>query len=391
MPGYHHASHIFFLRYQIMKVAHVFIHMPVGGAEDLVGDLLRTAPANTEVRVVCLQELGRVGISLQEQFPNQVALLPWVPGKRFRLGAVMRLAHWLRQEGVQIVHTHVYNAHVYGVLAAWRAGIPCIMHHHKTYAEMRWRRKLVLRALSHRASAHITLSAQTRMDLCHALDLAPERVRVFVNPVDEDTFHPPSNRSQLRELLGLSKDQLLVGTVASLTPQKNHLLNVRMTEKLGTLGFTGKFLLFGEGKERTSIADAAACISPEMFELMGAKRPIAPWMQALDVFTLGSNWEGQPMVLLQALACGLPVVASRIEGNEAVLGEDHPALFDVTDAEAYARMVWRVLHDNAFRAVVLEHQNRRKACLPVLRDYTRDLVAFYRKIIQPSITSDPRA
>lgn len=376
-----------------MKIAHVFIRMPVGGAEDLVGDLLRTAPVGTEVRVVCLQELGRVGASLQEQFPNQVVHLPWVPGKRFRLGAVLRLARWLRQEGIQIVHTHVYNAHVYGVLAAWRAGIRCIMHHHKTYAEMRWRRKLVLRALSHRAAAHITLSAQTRVDLCHALDIASEKVRVFVNPVDEDTFHPPKNRSQLRQLHGLSQDQALVGTVASLTPQKNHLLNVSMVKQLNTLGFTGRFLLFGEGKERERIAEAAARIPPDGFTLMGAKRPIAPWMQALDVFTLGSTWEGQPMVLLQALACGLPVVASRIEGNEAVLGEDHPALFDVADAESYARTVWRVLRDDAFRTQVLEHQNRRKASLPVLRDYARNLVAFYQEIIQgtfqPTVTPDP--
>jgi glycosyltransferase involved in cell wall biosynthesis len=364
-----------------MKIAHVFIRMPVGGAEDLVGDILRTAPANVDIRVVCLQELGKVGAALQEQFPGKVELLPWVPNKRFRIGAVFKLAQWLKQEGIQLVHTHVYNAHVYGVLAARRAGIPCVLHHHKTYAEMRWRRKIVLRALSHRAAAHITLSAQTREDLCRVFGIPPEKVRVFINPVDDDTFHPSADRPKLRQSLGLEAAQPLVGTVASLTPPKNHLLNVAMTARLNELGFTGRFLAFGEGGERSRIAEAAQQKQLTNFELMGARRPIAPWMQALDVFTLGSTWEGQPMVLLQALACGLPIVASNIEGNAAVLGSDHPALFDVSDEKAYANMVWRVLNDQAFRTSILEHQKRRKSELPMLRDYSRELATFYEGIL----------
>lgn len=375
------SSHVFFSQTPVMKVAHVFIRMPVGGAEDLVGDILRTMPEGADMRVVCLQNLGKVGEALQQQFPGRVNLLPWVPGKRFRIGAVLKLSRWLRDEGIQLVHTHVYNAHVYGLLAARRAGIPAVLHHHKTYAEMRWRRKIILRALSHRAAGHITLSAQTRDDLCRVFGIPREKVRVFVNPVDEETFHPAADREQLRRSLDLSAGTLLVGTVASLTPPKNHLLNVSMTAKLNELGFTGRFLAFGEGGERSRIAEAASQQKLPNFDLMGARRPIAPWMQALDVFTLGSTWEGQPMVLLQALAAELPIVASNIEGNAAVLGPDHPALFDVNDAEAYANTVWRVLNDESFRAAILAHQKRRRADLPMLRDYTKELVAFYQTIV----------
>ncbi len=206
-------------------------------------------------------------------------------------------------------------------------------------------------------------------------------MRVFINPVDEETFYPAANREPLRRSLDLDADSPLVGTVASLTPPKNHLFNVAMTAKLNELGFTGRFLAFGEGGERTRIAEAISQQKLSNFDLMGARRPIAPWMQALDVFTLGSTWEGQPMVLLQALACELPIVASNIEGNAAVLGPDHPALFDVTDASAYANTVWRVLNDEVFRSSVLAHQKRRKAELPMLRDYTRDMAAFYQSIL----------
>lgn len=364
----------------MIKIAHVFIRMPVGGAEDLVGDILRTAPPGVEIRVVCLQKLDKVGEALQQQFPGVVELLPWVPDKRFRWSAVKQLAQWCRDQGISIVHSHVYNAHVYAVLAARRAGIPAVIHHHKTYAEMRWRRKVVLRWLSHRAAAHITLSAQTKDDLSRVFGIAPEKVRVFINPVDDETFRPAADRPHLRQTLGLDPQQPLVGTVASLTPPKNHLLNVAMTSALNARGFTGRFLAFGEGGERGRISEAVQQKGLTNFLLMGAQRPIVPWMQALDVFTLGSTWEGQPMALLQALACGLPIVASNIEGNAAVLGADHPALFDVKDAEAYADRVWRALNDAAFRTAILDHQAGRKTELPMLRGYGEELAAFYRDV-----------
>ncbi len=364
----------------MIKIAHIFIRMPVGGAEDLVGDILRTAPPGVDIRVVCLQKLDKVGEALQQQFPGVVELLPWVPDKRFRWSAVKQLAQWFKEQGIHIAHSHVYNAHVYAVLAARRAGIPAVMHHHKTYAEMRWRRKIVLKWLAHRAKAHITLSAQTKEDLCRVFGIAKEKVRVFINPVDDVTFHPAADRAQLRRTMGLDPEQALVGTVASLTPPKNHGLNVAMTEALNAKGFGGRFLAFGEGGERARIEEAAKAKELTNFMLMGAQRPIAPWMQALDVFVLGSTWEGQPMALLQALACDLPIVASNIEGNAAVLGADHPALFDVTDSEAYTGMVWRVLNDAAFRAEVLAHQTQRKTELPMLREYSREMGAFYEGV-----------
>lgn len=367
-----------------MKVAHVFIRMPIGGAEDLVGDIMRTAPARIETKILCLTELGRVGAGLQDTSPNNVSLLGCLRGKRFSPATVSKLADWLIQNGIQLVHTHVYNAHIYGVLAARKAGIPVVMHHHKTLAKMRLRRKWVLRWLSHRAAAHITLSDQTRQDFASAFRVPLDRIRVFINPVDEETFQPPQDRSALRRSLGLSPDLPLIGTVASLSPQKNHGLNVAMVSHLNEQGFTGRFLTFGEGGERSHIEQAIQQAGLTNFDLQGARRPIAPWIQALDAFVLASTWEGQPMALLQALACDLPIAASRIEGNEAVLGADHPALFDLDDPTGYANVVNRILKEPDFRRDVLNHQTRRRTTLPTLQNYVAELATFYEGVVSES-------
>ncbi|MDB6003635.1 MAG: putative glycosyltransferase, partial [Prosthecobacter sp.] len=161
-----------------MKAMHVFISMPVGGAEDLVLSVVRNSQPGAAAEIVCLGELGVVG---EEASHHGLAVyhLPLVRGKRFNLLAVFRLARWLRAQGVDVVHSHVYNAHVYAVLAARWAGIPAVMHHHKTFNRERRRRWLIMRALARWTAAQITLSEKTREDLIDALGISERTCSVL--------------------------------------------------------------------------------------------------------------------------------------------------------------------------------------------------------------------
>ena len=189
-----------------MKIAHVFIRMPVGGAEDLVGDILRTSPAGVDTRIVCLRELGKVGAALQEQFPGKVELLPWAPGKRFRLGAVLKLAHWLREQGIQLVHTHVYNAHVYGVCRrAPRRHSRRNASSQDPCGDALAAEDPAACAVPPRRGAHHPFPRRRGRICAACLASPPEKVRVFVNPVDAVTFHPAADRARLRESLGLGR------------------------------------------------------------------------------------------------------------------------------------------------------------------------------------------
>ena len=87
------------------------------------------------------------------------------------------------------------------------------------------------------------------------------------------------------------------------------------------------------------------------------------------------------MVLLQALACETPVVASAIEGNIATLGADHPGLFALDDEAAYARLVRACVEDTAFRTAVLDHQRQRRALQPGYADYLEQVAAVYRRLL----------
>lgn len=77
-----------------MRVAHIFLHMPIGGAEDLSALLLRRPPTGVEIRAVCLRDWGRMGAELRDE-GLPITLLPWIHSKRFNPVAIWRLARWL--------------------------------------------------------------------------------------------------------------------------------------------------------------------------------------------------------------------------------------------------------------------------------------------------------
>ena len=112
----------------------------------------------------------------------------------------------------------------------------------------------------------------------------------------------------------------------------------------------------------------------------GRCRPVARWLQCLDAFLLASTWEGQPLALLQALSCRLPVLASRIEGNTAVLGAKHPGLFDPRDSGALATLLRRMEPDGEFRQSLLKAQ---EACpVPSSRLAAGEISALYSSLLR---------
>lgn len=357
-----------------MRVAHVFITMPVGGAEDLVFSIVRCDPL---AQVVCIKDLGVAGESAVED-GLAVTLLPLLKSKRFSLFAVWRLSRWLKEQRIEMVHTQVYNAHVYGVLAAWLAGIPSVMHHQKTFNCERRRRWWTLRVLSRLAARQITLSEQTKQDVASALSLPERKTVVLPNFVDGSVYTPAKDRAALRARLGLPVDAPLLGGIASLNIQKNHAATVRMMAELLKKLPQARGFIFGEGPLRGELQAQidALGIAPQ-FTLAGNKRPIVPWLQALDLMVLPSTWEGQPMVILQALACGVPVICSRIEGNTAVLGEDDPGLFDLDKEAGYAEKMHAFFTDIAYRAALVEHQRSVQAAQPSFADFLKHLDAIY--------------
>jgi glycosyltransferase involved in cell wall biosynthesis len=350
--------------------------MPVGGAEDLFLSLHRHLPEGIDSSFVCLRELGMLGEEARRD-GLPVELLRVYPTKRIHPLGIWKLSRWFRDHGIRIVHAQTYHDQLFAGLAAKLAGIPLVVHQHKTLDELPGRKGFLLRQIFRMADHVATLSEKTRLDLIARVGLDPSKVTAFPNATDPAVFHPAADRRAERLALGLDPDRFLIGSIAQLHSTKNHAATIRAAAALGPEASGARFLIFGDGQERPALEQLIAELAPDgRVGLAGRKRPIAPWLRSLDLFVLPSHWEGQPMAILQALECGIPILASRIEGNTALLGHDHPGLFDPDDVAEYARLLERAIRDQDFRGSLVAFQQVLPR--PSLPGLAADLAALYR-------------
>jgi len=185
----------------------------------------------------------------------------------------------------------------------------------------------------------------------------------------------------LRRELGLPTDNFLVGTIGRLHQHKNHETTIEAVATARKQGVNVTAVLVGEGAQRADLERRARDLGiGDAVLFPGAQRPVAPWVQALDLFVLPSIWEGQPLALLQAVACGIPALASNIEGNTAVLGPDHPGLFPPGDSGWLAKLITQAARDESYILKLRESQQR--VAIPWSDEAARQLAALYRSLLK---------
>ena len=366
-----------------VKIAFLFVSMPVGGAEDFLLSASKYLPPGIEARFVCLRSLGVLGEEARDA-GLPIDVVPVFPTKRMNPLGMLRLARWFREHGIQVIHAQSYHDQLFGVIAAKLAGIRSIVHQQKTFLELKGRKGFFMRHLYRWADHVIALSEETRRDLIASFGLDPEEVSVVPNAIDPEIFCPVKDRSAVRSALGLDPKEFLAGSVASLHPTKNHQATIGAMALLTKRGAVlPKFMLFGEGQDRPVLKKGIEQHQlGENLILAGKKRPVAPWLQSLDLFVLASHWEGQPLALLQALDCRIPILASRIEGNTALLTGEHPGLFEATDHVTYADLLEGAVSDEAFRQSLLEFQE--KLPRPSLPKLSLQLAELYNRLAEKS-------
>jgi glycosyltransferase involved in cell wall biosynthesis len=255
-------------------------------------------------------------------------------GMALHVGGALAALRRLRHEGFvpDVVHAHVYSAGLPALVVAKRAGAPLVVSEHYTG----FQRGLITgadRLTAEAAFRGADLVAPVSEELAARLRPLAGRtpMRVVPNPVDTDVFHPPEGpRPEGPRLL----------CVAWLDPKKGHRF---LLEALAALGRHDVTLdLVGGGELRPELeAEAARLGLSARVRFLGPlpKEGVAELMRRADLFVLPSLDENLPVVLAEAMASGLPAVATRVGGVEEVLDQDAGELVPPRDAEALARAI----------------------------------------------------
>jgi len=299
----------------MIHTVHVLDSLAVGGMENGVVNLVNATCDHVRHTVVTMSGQG----PLRERLPASVPV--HCIGKRAGtdFGAVLRLGRLLRGLRPDVVHSRNWGA-LDTVIAARLVGIRTLVHgEHGREARdpqgLDRRRNRLRRVLSPLISRFVTVSFDLRRWLTDTVRIPARKVVAIHNGVDTTRFSP-GDSSEAREVLGLPVAATVVGTIGRLDPVKDQGGLVAAFSGLVASGANSILAIVGEGPSRPALEDEIRRRGfADRVWLLGERRDVPTVLRALDIFVLPSRAEGMSNTILEAMATGLPVIATDVGGN----------------------------------------------------------------------------
>jgi len=332
---------------QPMNVLHVISALPVGGVENQLCLVLKHYDRARVFPHVCsLTSKGEVGQEIETAGIEVVSLNKL--RHRFDWGIVKGLMEVIRQRNIQVVRTHQYHANLYGRLAAWLCGVPCIVPSiHNVYTrDRKVHRRLLNNLLGRISDTVIAVSAAVKDDIIAYDGLPADKIRVLYNGVEEARF-TGIDRSGARAALHIPTDSAVVGTVGRLTYQKGQKYLVQAMSMVLKEFPRTVLLIVGDGPAGNELRELVKQKGIEgTVVFTGSRRDVPDMLAAMDIFVFPSLWEGLPNALVEAMAAGKPIIATDIKPNREVLGPEHAGIFvPCEDSSAIAVGITQLLRD----------------------------------------------
>lgn len=309
-----------------------------------------------DLRVACVRAEGPLRARLEG-----VGLQPWSVGPSSFKSAglvlsIVRLTRYLRRDAVRLVHCFDFYSNIVGVPAARLARTSVVIASQRDLGNLRTPGRQAIHSLALRLATHVLVNSETiAARLTRTRAARQGRLAVVRNGVDLARFSPvaPSSTGQ-----GVST----VGTLANLRPEKGLVQVVEAAALVARSAPRAKFVLWGDGPLRSDLERLVAIRGLEStVELRGGTREPEKVLRNCQVFVLASLSEASSNVVLEAMATGLPVVATRVGGTPALVDDQRTGLLvPPDDPKALAHAILRLLEAPA-RATEMGAEGRRRA------------------------------
>lgn len=359
------------------SIAHVVHSFGVGGMETGIVKLIAKSMDLFTHQIVCFQRPGENEL----QVPGGTPVLYLNKPQGRSIHHVFELARLLKRVAPDVIHTRNWSG-LDGIVAARLAGLRNVVH-----GEHGWSiedpygnnpRRIFLRRLCSSWVCEYTCVSRQLAEWLKSKVRVRRPITQIYNGVDTDRFKPAVSLQLARSRLNLPIDGYIIGIVGRLDPIKNHAALIRAFFILQSEIPGSILLVVGEGPERTRLEKMAS----ERVIFLGSRNDVPELLQCMDVFVLPSLNEGISNTILEAMATGIPVVATRVGGNpELVRDGVDGTLFEPEDVNGLAAILARYGRETQLRKAHGESGRERVIESFSVEKMVRSYEQVYRRVI----------
>ena len=335
---------------KVMQITH---DLAIGGLQQVVVNLCKFINKDKfEVSVLCLRTLGPF-VDEVRQMGIKVHFLSQ-PQNSTDYSSFLKVARVLRKEEIDIIHTHNTQPFVDGTLGALLSGRRITIVHTDHARDFPDKRRYMFAEwfMSHFAYKVVGVSEHTCQNLIKYEKMSPKKVLTILNGIDGSKFDIQIDKEKKKKALGLTGYDPIIGLGVRLTEQKG------ITYLLKAMPIVIKefpkvaLIIAGRGHLEDELRKEAQTLGIEnRVYFVGPRLDIPELLKLFDLYVLPSLWEGLPMVLLEAMAAGCPIVATDVGGvSTAIKNGVNGSLVSPADPASLGLEIIRLLGNRNIRS-----------------------------------------
>ncbi len=388
-----------------LAVMQVVSDLNIGGAQEVVRTLVENLAEAGCMPVVCTfkdgplhQDIERLGIPVQILPDRRYSIVAFPLFVMDMLRLRRALAEVVKKYHIDVAQTHLLRSLDFLVLSLrWRtnllvfwtiqnANFTLRKDHLTRYQWLLGPKQTAYRLLYRLATrwlnGFIAVSDDVKTAILKDIGHIPaDKITVICNSVDVRRYQRPVDRANVRRQLGLAEDARIVAVVATFKAQKGHRYLIEAAPSVIAQFPNVRILFIGDGDLREELlAQTKALSLEEHIHFLGSRQDVPELLAASDCFVLPSLWEGLSMALVEAMATGLPIVATEVSGtNQVMIAGETGLLVPPGDARRLAEALLQLLSEPDQARAMGAAAQRRVAAYFGAQKQAEDHVALYRR------------
>jgi glycosyltransferase involved in cell wall biosynthesis len=367
-----------------LNVMQIIGNLDIGGAQEVVRTLVAYLASDDCTPVVCTfrdgplrQDIERLGIMVEVLPPRRYSIVA-LPLFIFDMVRIWRsLARFVKKHSVDVIQTHLlrsldflvllllYTTNLRVVLwtfhsASFELAVDYLPKYKWLLAPKRYSHRAMYRLAAHLVSGFVAISDRVGKAMVEVIGPIGGKITVICNGVDTRKYGPAIDRTLVRSQLGLKANARLIIMVGTLKKVKGHCYMIEAMTSLVPRYPDLHLLFVGDGELREELQAQVAQLDLERIHFLGNRHDVPDLLAASDIFVLPSLWEGLSMALLEAMASGLPIVASEVSGTvQAIIPNETGLLVPPGDVQRLTEAIEQLL-SNPARAQAMGAAARRR-------------------------------